>query len=400
MASSSLNSYVSNLISEISEAAKALPGDPFQDDQARKTLQALSQKLAGALETPMDTIRKMNYAPQSLAICRVAIKGGWFKVLADGDNPKTATELANATGAERELIVRLFRILAAVGIVAEVGRETYSSTPVTNALTHPPIYSAVEHFSCEVLRSFLELPEYLVQNNYRMPSEPSKTPFVDIYGKGIFDHFKDSPARGSNFNVFMEGHQEGKRNWLDIYPLQDRLASDLDEEENAVLLVDIGGGLGHDLRDFGNRRGSMPGRLVLQDLPAIISEVDSSKKPEVEAMAYDYYTPQPIEGARIYYFRAVFHSWNDEICQKILKNQMSAMRKGYSRLLINEMVLHDSEVPLYAAAADVQMMVILGGIERTETQWRQLLDSVGLKIVDIWVMEEGADSIIEADFRD
>lgn len=62
MVSSSLNSYVSNLISEISEAAKALPGDPFQDDQARKRLQALSQKLAGALEAPMDTIRKMNYA--------------------------------------------------------------------------------------------------------------------------------------------------------------------------------------------------------------------------------------------------------------------------------------------------------------------------------------------------
>lgn len=79
---------------------------------------------------------------------------------------------------------------------------------------------------------------------------------------------------------------------------------------------------------------------------------------------------------------------------------MSAMKKGYSRLLINEIVLHDSEVPLYSAAVDVQMMAIWGGIERTEIQWRQLLYSVGLKIVDIWVVEEGADSIIEVDFRD
>lgn len=105
-------------------------------------------------------------------------------------------------------------------------------------------------------------------------------------------------------------------------------------------------------------------------------------------------------GARVYYFRSVFHSWNDGICQTILKNQMSAMKKGYSRLLINEIVLHDSEVPLYSAAVDVQMMAIWGGIERTEIQWRQLLYSVGLKIVDIWVVEEGADSIIEVDFRD
>ena len=79
---------------------------------------------------------------------------------------------------------------------------------------------------------------------------------------------------------------------------------------------------------------------------------------------------------------------------------MSAMKKGYSRLLINENVLRDSESPLSAATSDVLMMAFFGGIERTETQWHQLLDSVGLKIVGIWVMEEGAESIIEADFRD
>ena len=109
-----------------------------------------------------------------------------------------------------------------------------------------------------------------------MPSDPSKAPFVNVYGKKYFDHLKDNPARGSNFNVFMEGQREGKKNWLDIYPLQDRLAPGLEKDERAVLMVDIGGGVGHDLRDFGNRRGSMPGRLVLQDLPAVISEVDSS----------------------------------------------------------------------------------------------------------------------------
>ncbi|MCJ1270763.1 hypothetical protein MMC22_010660 [Lobaria immixta] len=400
MGSSSLNSYILGLISEISEAAKALPSDPFEDDQARKRLHAVAQKLAGALEAPIDTIRKMNHQPQTLAICRTAIKGGWFKALADGDNQKTATELANVTGAERGLIVRLFRVLTAVGIVAEVGQETYASTSVTIALTHPSIYSSVENFGGESLCVFAGLPDYLVQNNYRMPSDPSKAPFVNVYGKRYFDYLKDNSTRGSNFNVFMEGQREGKKNWLDIYPLQDRLAPGLEKDQRAVLMVDVGGGVGHDLRDFGNRRGSMPGRLVLQDLPAVISEVDSSKEPVVEAMAYDYYTPQPIEGARAYYFRSVFHSWNDEISQKILKNQMSAMKRGYSRLLINENILRDSESPLSAATSDVLMMAFFGGIERTETQWHQLLDSVGLKIVGIWVMEEGAESIIEADFRD
>lgn len=43
-------------------------------------------------------------------------------------------------------------------------------------------------------------------------------------------------------------------------------------------------------------------------------------------------------------------------------------------------------------------MMVLGGVrERTETQWRGLLESVGLKVVKMWTYEQGTESLIEAE---
>lgn len=60
------------------------------------------------------------------------------------------------------------------------------------------------------------------------------------------------------------------------------------------------------------------------------------------------------------------------------------MKPGYSKLILNEIVLPDKRAPLQMALWDMQMMVVLGGRERTERAWRQLLESVGLEVVGIW----------------
>ena len=72
------------------------------------------------------------------------------------------------------------------------------------------------------------------------------------------------------------------------------------------------------------------------------------------------------------------------------------MTPGYSKLLINEWVLPDTNVPLYPATLDILMMVMLSGIERTETQWKELLSSVGLKIVKFWSIGPEDEGLIEA----
>ena len=73
------------------------------------------------------------------------------------------------------------------------------------------------------------------------------------------------------------------------------------------------------------------------------------------------------------------------------------MVPGYSRLLINEFALPDTGCPNIAASFDLTMMAVVGGMERTHTQWEGLLTSVGLVVVKYWTYEGGeVDGVIEA----
>ena len=72
------------------------------------------------------------------------------------------------------------------------------------------------------------------------------------------------------------------------------------------------------------------------------------------------------------------------------------MTPGYSKLLLNEWVLPDVGVPLFPALLDINMMAVVSGMERTETQWKELLSSVGLKIVRFWSVGAESEGLIEA----
>lgn len=63
---------------------------------------------------------------------------------------------------------------------------------------------------------------------------------------------------------------------------------------------------------------------------------------------------------------------------------MTAMKPGYSKILLNESVLPDTHCPSFLAAGDINMMSIMGGMKRTEGQWEELLRSVDLHVVKIW----------------
>lgn len=73
------------------------------------------------------------------------------------------------------------------------------------------------------------------------------------------------------------------------------------------------------------------------------------------------------------------------------------MKRGYSRLLLNETILPEINCPLWDAVGDLNMMCILGGVKRSRGQWNDLIESAGLKVEKIWTSEEEdqMDGIIE-----
>ena len=94
----------------------------------------------------------------------------------------------------------------------------------------------------------------------------------------------------------MAGYVGGQPRWIDydFYPVKDRLGKGL-KSSSEPLIVDVGGSLGHDLAAFKAKHPELPGRLVLQDLPTVISQVDRAR-PGIEPMVHDFLTPQPVKG--------------------------------------------------------------------------------------------------------
>ena len=113
----------------------------------------------------------------------------------------------------------------------------------------------------------------------------------------MWEFYDDEPEQAAIFNSWMTIQKSGKKDWLDAYPLEERVIADFREDADAALLVDVGGGRGHVLKGIKARCDTKSGRLVLQDVPKTVAEeAGTLTKQGIESMAYDFFTPQPIKG--------------------------------------------------------------------------------------------------------
>ena len=116
-------------------------------------------------------------------------------------------------------------------------------------------------------------------------------------------------------------------------------------------------------------------------------------------MPHDFFTPQPVHGARAYYLHSVLHDWPDLNASQILDNLRPALKKGYSKLLINELVVLDtiSSSSPQVTSFDLAMLGLCAAHERTESMWRALLEQAGFHVVKVWTNDASVESIIEAE---
>lgn len=265
------------------------------------------------------------------------------------------------------------------------------------------------------MKAIYKLPAYFQSVGYRNPDDATAGPFQFAYGTSQhwFSWASDHPAVCQQFNNHMSAYHQGRPSWMDLdfYPVEEALLTGAKSDSNAVLLVDVGGGLGHDLAEFHRKHPFAPGRLIVQDKSDVIQPF-SGDLGTVEAMSHDFFTEQPIKGltpirsllhlwdltipgARAYYLHSVLHDWPDHECQLILKRIAAAMTPGYSKLLINENVVPDLGADWQITGLDLMLMTLVSARERRESEWRQLLEMAGFRIVNIWSHVNGVESLIE-----
>ena len=109
--------------------------------------------------------------------------------------------------------------------------------------------------------------------------------------------------------------------------------------------------------------------------------------------AGDFFKTVP-KGADAYLLWHILHDWSEDRCHAILDNVRKAREPG-SRLLIIEMVLPEGDAPHRGKMIGLLMLVMAGGQERSELEYRQRLDSAGFALTRV-VPTRSAVSIVEA----
>ena len=152
--------------------------------------------------------------------------------------------------------------------------------------------------------SFNGFPEYSKKSEYSSPTlGGTDGPFQEAHKTNLsfFEWVLETPPYLQHFDSFMSAYRAGKPDWHEFYPVTERLTTGFDASISDVLLVDIGGGKGHDVATFAARYGPCSGKIVLQDREPVIAGVRADGMERAfEVQAHDFFTPQPIKGARAY----------------------------------------------------------------------------------------------------
>ncbi|KAI4180203.1 MAG: hypothetical protein L6R41_007395 [Letrouitia leprolyta] len=359
------------------------------DADGRREAASLAHAIMFEVEDPGNLVDRIIYQahtnthtprkkqPAENALVLVAVETGIFKFLNESPEPLNAETLAKNTNVEVTLLERILRGLAAMDAVEEIGEDGYAPTNLSRAFTTVKGDSTT---------------------NYRNPTDPDHTALNIAFNTK--DHYFDIMARDPeilrHFGLFMASQAVGRPNFLDFYPAKEQIIDGYESDLNTsgVIFVDVGGARGEEALELRRRHPSHPGRLILQERADVLEHVPATDG--LEMQVHDFLTPQPVRGARVYYFRRILHNWNDELALKILQNTVTAMARGYSKIIINDIVMPRRGASSLATNLDLLMMSFFSAMQRTEQQWRDLLRAAGLKIVKVWTARGTDENIIEA----
>jgi hypothetical protein len=104
-------------------------------------------------------------------------------------------------------------------------------------------------------------------------------------------------------------------------------------------------------------------------------------KGRIRFMQHNFFNEQPVVGAAAYFIRQCLHNWKDEDCVKIFQGLVPALEasKPGTPLLINDTILLEPGTATRfeehgLRQLDMMMLVALGAKQRTQAEFRHLLE--------------------------
>jgi hypothetical protein len=279
------------------------------------------------------------------------------------DGPKSVDELAQMSKTHAPSLYRVMRALASLGIFSQTSDGRFELTPMAECLKAGAMRSIALMFHSDWHDK--------AWGNLLQSVRTGEVAFDSVHGMPIFDWFEENRQAERVYNEAnaikaMTSH----RAIIDVYDF-----SGID------ILTDVGGGNGALMAEILNANPKMRGIVV--DLPSVTKgakELIQARglQTRCKVMDCNFFKEIPA-GSDAYLMSHILHDWNDEHCQTILKNCHKAMIPG-SKLLVLEAVIPPGNEFSISKLLDLEVFVIGGGRERTEGEFKDLLEASGFKL--------------------
>lgn len=296
--------------------------------------------------------------------------------------PHAVEELALAVGANADALHRVLRALDSLGIFSQAADGKFSLTEEGQRLRsdvadsmHMPAITYGEAWWWQAWGGLYDAVR------------SGGTAFDTVHGVDLFSYLSRDPQAAGLFDGIMHGMTTQVA--AAVAALYDFSAT--------RRLLDIGGGQGALAAAILRENPQMS--AVLFDRPSVIERADKRLQElgiadRCELVAGDFFVSVP-GGADTVTLKDIIHDWDDERARAILGNIRLAMVKT-ARLLVIERLIPPGNAPSYGKLVDVTMLVLTGGRERTEEEYRALLASAGFATRRV-VSVSGETSVIEAE---
>jgi len=291
----------------------------------------------------------------------VAAELGIADMLAE--DPKSIEELAQTSQSHAPSLYRMMRALASVGIFFETEGKRFELTPMAECLKNGAMRSVALMFNSDWSDKAW---------GYFLDSvKTGDTAFEKAHGMSVSDWLENNPQAAKVFNEANAVKAvNSHRAIVDVYDFS-----------GVNTLTDVGGGLGALMAEILIVNPLMNG--VVADIPSVIQKArkiirSRGLEDRCEAVGCDFFKEIPA-GSDGYLMSHILHDWSAEQCKTILTNCHKAM-KPESKLLVVEMIVPPGNQPSMAKLLDLEMLVTTGGCERTEKEFKILLETSGFKL--------------------
>lgn len=296
------------------------------------------------------------------------------------DGARTADELAAATGSHAPSIYRILRALVSVNFLRREG-DRFGLTPLSEILvTDAP--GSLRWFAI----SELGQEHYPAWGNLMHSVKTGETAFDNLYGMDVWKYFEKNPDDATVFNNSMS---------LTSAAVNEAIASRYDFS-NFNTLIDVGGGYGGLITGILKRNPQLQG--ILFDAPEVIEGARekvaaAGVSDRCKTVSGNFFESVP-PGGDAYIMKWIIHDWDDDRSIQILKNCRQHMSPD-SKLILVDSVVPENDAPDFSKFFDLNMLVMTGGKERTESEFRDLLQAGGFRLLRV-IPTDLPPSIIEA----